>query len=241
MAVTTDTETWAGVMGQCVASLGSGRSQNCSAKVPCPLAPFTCSAGGQILSGPWLWFWYHQVTTWYLVPLQRLPVDVLLSLKPRGGCGMVVPAPAAPPCICARMVFMTPVARTNQHAVRVVNGHAPHCHVEVIQPIQQGTGKTKAFLLYFEEKSLYFLSFSAAEKSCGDPPTLPHAGQVWNGTSTPGSTVSYYCNQGFHASGEHNQSLCTVRGLWTDVSFSCRGTRVPAHLSVLPRPYVQPT
>lgn len=52
MGVTMDIVTWAGVMGQCVAPLGSGRSQSCSAKVPCPLTPFTCSAGGQVFPGP---------------------------------------------------------------------------------------------------------------------------------------------------------------------------------------------
>lgn len=72
------------------------------------------------------------------------------------------------------------------------------------------------------------------EKSCGDPPTLPHTGRVWNGSSTPGSRVSYYCKQGFYSSGEHNQSVCTVDGLWTNVSVSCRGTVTPTHLSICP-------
>lgn len=84
------------------------------------------------------------------------------------------------------------------------------------------------------------MSFPVPEKSCGDPPTLSHAGQVWDGTSSPGSTVSYYCNEGFYSSGGHNQSVCTAHGLWTDVNISCRGTTVPTHLSVFPRPPVRP-
>lgn len=80
--------------------------------------------------------------------------------------------------------------------------------------------------------------FPVPEKSCGDPPTPPHAGRVWTGTSTPGTTVSYYCKEGFYSSGGHHGSVCTAEGLWTDVSITCRGTTVPAHLSVFPRPPV---
>lgn len=137
MAVTMDTATWAGAMGQCAAPMDSGRSQSCSAKVPCPLTPFTCPAGGQVLPGPWSWFWYHQVTSWCLVPLQRLPVGVLLSWKPLGGCGMAAPAPAALPFICARRVLMRLEVRTNQCVVRTLSGQVPRCHVEVIQQIHQ--------------------------------------------------------------------------------------------------------
>ncbi|XP_075879180.1 sushi, von Willebrand factor type A, EGF and pentraxin domain-containing protein 1 isoform X2 [Nelusetta ayraudi] len=75
-------------------------------------------------------------------------------------------------------------------------------------------------------------SLSCREKSCGDPPTPPHAGRVWTGTSTPGTTVSYYCKEGFYSSGGHHGSVCTAEGLWTDVSITCRaaGCGVPPPL-----------
>ncbi|CAJ1068337.1 sushi domain-containing protein 1 isoform X3 [Xyrichtys novacula] len=57
---------------------------------------------------------------------------------------------------------------------------------------------------------------------CGDPPTLPHAGKVWNGASTPGSTVTYFCKTGFYHSQGSNISLCTVQGHWTDPDISCK-------------------
>ncbi|XP_074527132.1 sushi domain-containing protein 1 [Halichoeres trimaculatus] len=56
---------------------------------------------------------------------------------------------------------------------------------------------------------------------CGDPPTLPHTGQVWNGTSTPGSTVAYFCKRGFYHSEGSNISVCTANGDWTEADISC--------------------
>ncbi|XP_071338126.1 sushi domain-containing protein 1 isoform X4 [Trachinotus anak] len=61
---------------------------------------------------------------------------------------------------------------------------------------------------------------------CGDPPMLPHAGQVWNGSSTPGSTVTYYCKTGFYHSEGNNVSLCTVDGHWTQLNISCKGNNL---------------
>ncbi|TDH12445.1 hypothetical protein EPR50_G00046570 [Perca flavescens] len=57
---------------------------------------------------------------------------------------------------------------------------------------------------------------------CGDPPILPHTGQVWNGSSTPGSTVTYYCKIGFYHNEGNNISLCTVNGYWTTPNISCK-------------------
>ncbi|XP_039658836.1 sushi domain-containing protein 1 isoform X7 [Perca fluviatilis] len=57
---------------------------------------------------------------------------------------------------------------------------------------------------------------------CGDPPILPHTGQVWNGSSTPGSTVTYYCKIGFYHNEGNNISLCTVNGYWTKPNISCK-------------------
>uniref|UniRef100_A0A3B4ZGR2 Sushi domain containing 1 n=1 Tax=Stegastes partitus TaxID=144197 RepID=A0A3B4ZGR2_9TELE len=50
---------------------------------------------------------------------------------------------------------------------------------------------------------------------CGDPPILPHTGQVWNGSSTPGSTMTYYCKTGFYHNEGNSVSLCTVNGYWS--------------------------
>ncbi|XP_045892054.1 sushi domain-containing protein 1 [Micropterus dolomieu] len=57
---------------------------------------------------------------------------------------------------------------------------------------------------------------------CGDPPILPHTGHVWNGSSTPGSTVTYYCKIGFYHNGGNNISLCTINGYWTKPNISCK-------------------
>ncbi|XP_034728230.1 sushi domain-containing protein 1 isoform X3 [Etheostoma cragini] len=57
---------------------------------------------------------------------------------------------------------------------------------------------------------------------CGDPPILPHTGQVWNGSSAPGSTVIYYCKIGFYHNEGNNISLCTVGGYWTKPNLSCK-------------------
>ncbi|XP_029018313.1 sushi domain-containing protein 1 isoform X2 [Betta splendens] len=65
-------------------------------------------------------------------------------------------------------------------------------------------------------------ALSCQEILCGDPPALPHTGQVWNGSSSPGSTVTYYCKIGFSHSEGDNVSLCTRNGSWTRPSMSCQ-------------------
>ncbi|XP_037632671.1 sushi domain-containing protein 1 isoform X3 [Sebastes umbrosus] len=57
---------------------------------------------------------------------------------------------------------------------------------------------------------------------CGDPPILPHTGQVWNGSSTAGSTLTYYCKIGFYHNEGNNMSLCTINGYWTKPNISCK-------------------
>ncbi|KAM9360266.1 sushi domain-containing protein 1 isoform 1-T1 [Symphorus nematophorus] len=64
-------------------------------------------------------------------------------------------------------------------------------------------------------------TLTCQEILCGDPPILPHTGQVWNGT-TPGSTVTYYCNIGFYHNDGINVSLCTINGYWTKPNFLCK-------------------
>uniref|UniRef100_A0A8C7LTC0 Sushi domain containing 1 n=1 Tax=Oncorhynchus mykiss TaxID=8022 RepID=A0A8C7LTC0_ONCMY len=61
-----------------------------------------------------------------------------------------------------------------------------------------------------------------AEITCGDPPILPHTGQVWNGSTNPGSAVLFYCKEGFHREGGGNISYCTENGFWTKATLSCK-------------------
>ncbi|XP_046871948.1 sushi domain-containing protein 1 isoform X5 [Hypomesus transpacificus] len=65
-------------------------------------------------------------------------------------------------------------------------------------------------------------AFLCQEVSCGDPVILPHTGQRWNGKTTPGSNVFYYCKKGFFIEGGANLSHCTKRGSWTKPSLSCK-------------------
>ncbi|XP_034397208.1 sushi domain-containing protein 1 isoform X7 [Cyclopterus lumpus] len=68
------------------------------------------------------------------------------------------------------------------------------------------------------------------EVLCGDPPTLPHTGQVWNGSSSPGSTVTYYCKIGFYHREGNNMSLCSINGYWTKPNISCKAKCGPIPL-----------
>lgn len=65
--------------------------------------------------------------------------------------------------------------------------------------------------------------FPHTEILCGDPPTLPHTGQLWNGISTPGSTVAYFCKTGYYHSHGNNISFCATNGHWTEADISCSG------------------
>ncbi|XP_029999544.1 sushi domain-containing protein 1 [Sphaeramia orbicularis] len=65
-------------------------------------------------------------------------------------------------------------------------------------------------------------TLACQEIICGDPLTLPHTGKVWNGSSKPGSTVTYYCKTGFYYSEGNNVSLCTIYGHWTEANISCK-------------------
>ncbi|XP_031426366.1 sushi domain-containing protein 1 isoform X2 [Clupea harengus] len=65
------------------------------------------------------------------------------------------------------------------------------------------------------------VSFICKVVTCGDPPLLPHAGQVWNGSITVGSTVMYYCNGGFYYVTGTNISECSADGYWTKPTVTC--------------------
>ncbi|KAM4616035.1 sushi domain-containing protein 1 isoform 4-T5 [Polymixia lowei] len=71
-------------------------------------------------------------------------------------------------------------------------------------------------------------TLSCQEISCGDPPILPHTGQLWNGSSTPGTKVFYYCKKGVYDKKTNNVSLCTIYGYWTKPNISCKAKCGPA-------------
>ncbi|XP_077456852.1 sushi domain-containing protein 1 [Stigmatopora argus] len=57
---------------------------------------------------------------------------------------------------------------------------------------------------------------------CGNPHNVPHTGHIWNGISTPGSVVNYYCKQGFNQSEGSSVSRCKLDGNWTETNISCK-------------------
>ncbi|KAJ8285464.1 hypothetical protein GJAV_G00027100 [Gymnothorax javanicus] len=68
-------------------------------------------------------------------------------------------------------------------------------------------------------------SIQCKEIKCGDPPMLPHSGQVWNGSSKLGSTVTYYCIEGFYQAQGESVSFCVGNGYWTKPTLWCKETR----------------
>uniref|UniRef100_A0A3Q4ML16 Sushi domain containing 1 n=1 Tax=Neolamprologus brichardi TaxID=32507 RepID=A0A3Q4ML16_NEOBR len=57
---------------------------------------------------------------------------------------------------------------------------------------------------------------------CGNPPVIEFTGQVWSYNSTPGSTVLYFCKDGFYNKGGNNVSTCQENGQWTSPTLSCQ-------------------
>ncbi|XP_035235283.1 sushi domain-containing protein 1 isoform X8 [Anguilla anguilla] len=78
-------------------------------------------------------------------------------------------------------------------------------------------------------------SMQCEEIKCGDPPVLPHSGQVWNGSTNLGSAVSYYCNKGFYQEQGGNVSYCVGNGYWTKPTLVCKETQCgrPPHIQSL--------
>uniref|UniRef100_A0A3B4FM24 Sushi domain-containing protein n=1 Tax=Pundamilia nyererei TaxID=303518 RepID=A0A3B4FM24_9CICH len=60
---------------------------------------------------------------------------------------------------------------------------------------------------------------------CGNPPVIEFTGQVWSYNSTPGSTVLYFCKDGFYNKGGNNVSTCQENGHWTSPTLSCQGNQ----------------
>uniref|UniRef100_A0A3Q3WPB0 Uncharacterized protein n=1 Tax=Mola mola TaxID=94237 RepID=A0A3Q3WPB0_MOLML len=66
-------------------------------------------------------------------------------------------------------------------------------------------------------------SMLCQETLCGNPPVLELTERVWNSDSTPGSTVHYYCKEGFYHTGGLNVSVCNKDGQWSLPTLSCQG------------------
>ncbi|XP_026044184.1 sushi domain-containing protein 1 isoform X4 [Astatotilapia calliptera] len=63
---------------------------------------------------------------------------------------------------------------------------------------------------------------------CGNPPVIEFTGQVWSYNSIPGSTVLYFCKDGFYNKGGNNVSTCQENGQWTSPTLSCQAKCGPA-------------
>lgn len=61
------------------------------------------------------------------------------------------------------------------------------------------------------------------ETSCGRPPVIESTEQVWNNNSSPGSTVVYFCKEGFYKKQGENISICNEKGQWSVPSLVCKG------------------
>lgn len=125
--------------------------------------------------------------------------------------------------------------------MKTVSGPPQLCRAKVIQTVNQTTEmffflnmKRGELFLEFSVMSYYVVtlvvtlcvSFPVPEILCGDPPILPHTGQVWNGSSTPGSAVTYYCKIGFYHNEGNSISLCSINGYWTKPNISCKGNNL---------------
>ena len=62
-----------------------------------------------------------------------------------------------------------------------------------------------------------------SEIVCGKPPVVPNSQMLWNRHTSVGTNVFYECEEGYHKVGTGNISVCTENGLWTEVSFICKG------------------
>ncbi|KAM8960530.1 LOW QUALITY PROTEIN: sushi domain-containing protein 1 [Pelodytes ibericus] len=59
------------------------------------------------------------------------------------------------------------------------------------------------------------------EINCGDPPSIPGAEIIWNGSTNLGSELQYKCMPGFYNSGNFSMSRCTLNETWQNFNFTC--------------------
>ncbi|XP_050965716.1 sushi, von Willebrand factor type A, EGF and pentraxin domain-containing protein 1 isoform X4 [Labeo rohita] len=63
--------------------------------------------------------------------------------------------------------------------------------------------------------------YSCKEIVCGEPPVLPLTVQIWNGSVTFNSTVTYHCKHGYYPKQGLNKSVCADNGSWTKPTLLC--------------------
>ncbi|TSO98514.1 Sushi domain-containing protein 1 [Bagarius yarrelli] len=68
---------------------------------------------------------------------------------------------------------------------------------------------------------------TCTEIRCSDPPVLPHAGRLWDGSVRVNSSVLYYCKEGFFTALGENKSVCTLNGSWSRATLLCQEIRCP--------------
>ncbi|CAN9512702.1 unnamed protein product [Ophioblennius macclurei] len=103
------------------------------------------------------------------------------------------------------------------------NGTAPGSSVIYIcKKGCENTGGSNSVSICNENGQWTLPTLSCQEIFCGEPPILPHAEQVWDGSSTLGSTLTYSCKTGFYHSEGNNVSMCTANGNWTKSDISCK-------------------
>ncbi|KAL0979639.1 hypothetical protein UPYG_G00187600 [Umbra pygmaea] len=109
------------------------------------------------------------------------------------------------------------------HAGQVWNG-STNPGSSVLYYCKQGYSRVGGGEISYCTKYGYWTNatLSCKEISCGIPSILPHAGQVWNGSTNPGSSVLYYCKQGYYREGRGDVSYCTEYGYWTNATLSCK-------------------
>lgn len=74
---------------------------------------------------------------------------------------------------------------------------------------------------------------ATTETSCGLPPVLEATRRLWDGSSSPGSSAFYLCEEGFYEAGGQNQSVCGENAQWSSPSLSCRGKSTNPSMSCL--------
>uniref|UniRef100_G3PJ58 Sushi domain containing 1 n=1 Tax=Gasterosteus aculeatus aculeatus TaxID=481459 RepID=G3PJ58_GASAC len=75
-------------------------------------------------------------------------------------------------------------------------------------------------------------SMLCQEIVCGSPPIIESTEQVWDGHSTPGSTVLYVCKEGFYYKDGLNISMCNENGQWTPPTLTCQGEDLRATITL---------
>lgn len=72
-----------------------------------------------------------------------------------------------------------------------------------------------------------------AEISCGPPLSPPNTNVLWDHASRPGSVVLYECMDGFYMESGNNISICSISGVWGEVTVKCKGKATVCNVGML--------